>query len=187
MRPDIPASPPVTRQTLSPPPLANRHLAGHTPLKAPRPGEFSPAMSVLSEKLSDTPTRSNTLLNESMADGVDEDRPLKGPLHMPSLPCNPGRHTTRRMKHLKSPKPLLLLPTVERPRLIRSLKVKIRKGQTTEESDSAQNRVLILAHPSVNLVMDHGDVEYIRQGRSCLQYLGERISQVQQLHLGFHE
>lgn len=91
MRPDIPASPPVTRQTLSPPPLANRHLAGHTPLKAPRPGEFSPAMSVLSEKLSDTPTRSNTLLNESMADGVDEDRPLKGPLHMPSLPCNPGQ------------------------------------------------------------------------------------------------
>lgn len=89
---DLPASPPVTRNILSPPPPANRHLAGHTPLKAPRPGDFSPAMSIRSDKLTDTPTRSNTLLNKVMAqdDGADDDRALKGPLHMPSLPGNPG-------------------------------------------------------------------------------------------------
>ncbi|TIA23083.1 hypothetical protein D6C80_00903 [Aureobasidium pullulans] len=89
---DLPASPPVTRNILSPPPPANLRHAGHTPLKAPRPGDFSPAISIRSDKLTDTPTRSNTLMNEVMSqdDGADEDRPLKGPLHMPSLPCNPG-------------------------------------------------------------------------------------------------
>ncbi|KAI4726479.1 hypothetical protein E4T49_05772 [Aureobasidium sp. EXF-10728] len=89
---DLPASPPATRNILSPPPPANLRNAGHTPLKAPRPGDFSPAVSVRSDKLSDTPTRKNTLMNEVMSqdDGADEDRPLKGPLHMPSLPCNPG-------------------------------------------------------------------------------------------------
>ena len=89
---DLPASPPATRNILSPPPPANRRNAGHTPLKAPHPGEFSPALSTRSDKLTDTPTRTNTLMNEVMSqdDGADEDRPLKGPLHMPSLPCNPG-------------------------------------------------------------------------------------------------
>jgi len=89
---DLPASPPATRNILSPPPPANRRHAGHTPLKAPHPGEFSPALSTRSDKVTDTPTRSNTLMNEVMSqdDGADEDRPLKGPLHMPSLPCNPG-------------------------------------------------------------------------------------------------
>ena len=89
---DLPASPPTTRNILSPPPPANLRHAGHTPLKAPRPGEFSPALSVRSDKVTDTPTRTNTLMNEVMSqdDGADEDRGLKGPLHMPSLPCNPG-------------------------------------------------------------------------------------------------
>jgi hypothetical protein len=89
---DLPASPPTTRNILSPPPPANLRHAGHTPLKAPRPGDFSPALSVRSDKVTDTPTRTNTLMNEVMSqdDGADEDRPLKGPLHMPSLPCNPG-------------------------------------------------------------------------------------------------
>ncbi|CAD0099325.1 unnamed protein product [Aureobasidium mustum] len=89
---DLPASPPTTRNILSPPPPANLRHAGHTPLKAPRPGEFSPALSIRSDKLTDTPTRANTLMNEVMSqdDGAGEDRSLKGPLHMPSLPCNPG-------------------------------------------------------------------------------------------------
>jgi hypothetical protein len=89
---DLPASPPTTRNILSPPPPANLRHAGHTPLKAPRPGDFSPALSIRSDKVTDTPTRTNTLMNEVMSqdDGADEDRPLKGPLHMPSLPCNPG-------------------------------------------------------------------------------------------------
>lgn len=89
---DLPASPPATRNILSPPPPANRRHAGHTPLKAPHPGEFSPALSTRSDKLTDTPTRTNTLMNEVMSqgDGAGEDRSLKGPLHMPSLPCNPG-------------------------------------------------------------------------------------------------
>jgi hypothetical protein len=89
---DLPASPPTTRNILSPPPPANLRHAGHTPLKAPRPGDFSPALSIRSDKVTDTPTRTNTHMNEVMSqdDGADEDRPLKGPLHMPSLPCNPG-------------------------------------------------------------------------------------------------
>jgi hypothetical protein len=89
---DLPASPPSTRNILSPPPPANLRNAGHTPLRAPRPGDFSPALSIRSDKVTDTPTRTNTLMNEVMSqdDGADEDRPLKGPLHMPSLPCNPG-------------------------------------------------------------------------------------------------
>ena len=89
---DLPASPPTTRNILSPPPPANLRHAGHTPLKAPRPGDFSPALSIRSDKVTDTPTRTNTLMNEVMSqdDGADEDRPLKGPLHMPSLPCMPG-------------------------------------------------------------------------------------------------
>jgi hypothetical protein len=89
---DLPASPPSTRNILSPPPPAYLRHAGHTPLKVPHPGEFSPAMSTRSDKLIDTPTRSNTYMNEVMSqdDGPDDDNPLKGPLHMPSLPCNPG-------------------------------------------------------------------------------------------------
>lgn len=88
--PDLPRSSLVSRTMLSPPPLLNRHLAGHTPLKAPRQGEISPASSSLSELLTDTPTRSNTFANESLPDGLDGDRPLKGPLNMPELPNIPG-------------------------------------------------------------------------------------------------
>jgi len=44
----------------------------------------------LSERLADTPTRTNTFANELLADDMDEDRPLKGPLHMPELPNTPG-------------------------------------------------------------------------------------------------
>ncbi|KAG9649965.1 hypothetical protein KCU86_g17376, partial [Aureobasidium melanogenum] len=87
---DLPASPPATRNILSPPPPANLRHAGHTPLKAPRPGEFSPALSTRSDKLADTPTRTNTLMNEVMSQDDGADESLKGPLHMPSLPCNPG-------------------------------------------------------------------------------------------------
>ncbi|GAB7348739.1 hypothetical protein MBLNU459_g7474t1 [Dothideomycetes sp. NU459] len=88
--PELPQSPPVLRTTLSPPPRVNRHLAGHTPLKVPHPGEISPALSSLSERLADTPTRSNTHANELLTEDLDEDRPLKGPLHMPELPHSPG-------------------------------------------------------------------------------------------------
>lgn len=73
------------RATLSPPPLANRQHAGHTPLRGPP----SPTLSGVLERL-DTPTRSNTALNETLSDSTDEDRPLKGPLMMPELPTNPG-------------------------------------------------------------------------------------------------
>lgn len=39
----------------------------------------------------DTPTRSNTALNETLADPAEDDRPLKGPLMMPELPNQPGQ------------------------------------------------------------------------------------------------
>lgn len=87
---EVPRSPPQTRATLSPPPLANRHHAGHTPLRASISGPLSPALSSLSIRL-DTPTRSNTALNETMTHDDDEDdRPLRGPLMMPELPNSPG-------------------------------------------------------------------------------------------------
>lgn len=94
---EIPASPPQSRVgRLSPPPLANRHLAGHTPLKAPAlPGDASPSTNSLSDKLADTPTRSNTHQNTMLAatngsEEEDEDRALTGPLNMPELPNVPG-------------------------------------------------------------------------------------------------
>lgn len=92
IRAEMPPSPPATRATLSPPPAANRHLAGHTPIKLPaRPVDFSPSRaSSVSERLSDTPTRANTQLNALLSEGSEDDKPLKGPLNMPGLPNNPG-------------------------------------------------------------------------------------------------
>ena len=84
-----PRSPPQTRAVVSPPPLKNRHLAGHTPLRGSICGPLSPALSVFSERL-DTPTRSNTTLNETLTQDESQDRPLKGPLMMPELPNRPG-------------------------------------------------------------------------------------------------
>lgn len=89
-----PPSPPGTRNALSPPPAANRHLAGHTPIKiSNRPPELSSSARSSRSFLPDTPTRSNTEHNLSLSqdDGAsDEDRPLSGPLHMPELPETPG-------------------------------------------------------------------------------------------------
>lgn len=86
---EVPRSPPQTRAALSPPPPAYLHHAGHTPLRASTSsGQASPARSNLDGHL-DTPTRSNTALNEVMTDGSDDDRPLKGPLMLPELPSNP--------------------------------------------------------------------------------------------------
>ncbi|KAF1344556.1 hypothetical protein BDV97DRAFT_402339 [Delphinella strobiligena] len=81
-------SPPQTRATLTPPPPANIHHAGHTPLRASISGDMSPALGL---GALDTPTRSNTARNESLADSAEEDRPLKGPLMMPELPNQPGQ------------------------------------------------------------------------------------------------
>lgn len=53
----------------------------------------SPSASSISEAQEDTPTRTNTEHNLALAqsDGLmDEDSPLKGPLHMPELPNMPG-------------------------------------------------------------------------------------------------
>ena len=91
-----PVSPPATRNPISPLPVANRHLAGHTPLKAPDRSAFaaSPLASSMSEvQDEDDETRSNTERNILLAqhDGsLDGDSPLKGPLHMPELPNMPG-------------------------------------------------------------------------------------------------
>lgn len=92
---ELPYSPPGTRNVLSPPPQANLHMAGHTPLRVPAQLaiDSSPTMSNLSDKLGDTLTRANTEHNISMVqtDGTSEgDSPLKGPLNMPELPNKPG-------------------------------------------------------------------------------------------------
>jgi len=86
---DVPRSPPQSRAKLSPPPLKYRHLAGHTPLRGSIAGPISPALSTFSEHV-DTPTRSNTTLNETLTANDPDDRPLKGPLMMPELPNQPG-------------------------------------------------------------------------------------------------
>lgn len=86
---EVPRSPPQSRAAISPPPLANRHHAGHTPLHGSITGPLSPALSTFSAR-PDTPTRSNTTLNETLTMPDNDDRPLKGPLMMPELPSNPG-------------------------------------------------------------------------------------------------
>jgi len=109
--PEIPMTPPATRNTLSPPPAEYRTNAGHTPLKVPaRPlALHSPARSTFSEPSTDTPTRNNTELNANLADEEDEDGALKGPLHMPELPTTPSdaeenftiHALTARLRHIE--------------------------------------------------------------------------------------
>jgi len=72
----------------SPIPSEYKVHAGHTPVKTPaRP--LTP-----SQHIEDTPTRSNTQINASLAksDDEDEDIALTGPLSMPELPNKPGEH-----------------------------------------------------------------------------------------------
>ncbi|TKA65164.1 hypothetical protein B0A55_09664 [Friedmanniomyces simplex] len=87
---EVPISPPTTARTLSPLPPNNRILAGHTPLKAPRP-PTPPSNNVALDGFEDTPTRNNTQINLFLTRSQegDEDVPLKGPLSMPELPNNP--------------------------------------------------------------------------------------------------
>ncbi|KAL1305908.1 hypothetical protein AAFC00_004051 [Neodothiora populina] len=87
---EVPRSPPQTRATLSPPPPANLHHAGHTPLRASISGDMSPARSNF-DGHQDTPTRSNTALNEALTEDMEDDRPLKGPLMLPELPYQPDQ------------------------------------------------------------------------------------------------
>lgn len=72
----------------SPIPSEYRVHAGHTPVKTPaRP--LTPSLNI-----EDTPTKSNTQANASLAksDDEDEDPALTGPLSMPELPNQPGEH-----------------------------------------------------------------------------------------------
>jgi hypothetical protein len=72
----------------SPIPSEYKVHAGHTPVKTPaRP--LTPSLHI-----EDTPTKSNTQINASLAksDDEDEDPALKGPLSMPELPNQPGEH-----------------------------------------------------------------------------------------------
>lgn len=72
----------------SPIPSEYKAHAGHTPVKTPaRP--LTP-----SQHVEDTPTRSNTQINASLAksDDENEDPALTGPLCMPELPNQPGEH-----------------------------------------------------------------------------------------------
>ncbi|EMC99060.1 hypothetical protein BAUCODRAFT_64864 [Baudoinia panamericana UAMH 10762] len=87
---EIPISPPSTSKVLSPPPASNLVLAGHTPLKAPRP-PTPPPQSMLMDGMEDTPTRHNTHINTYLVQSNDEeeDVPLTGPLSMPELPNKP--------------------------------------------------------------------------------------------------
>ncbi|PNS19488.1 hypothetical protein CAC42_7332 [Sphaceloma murrayae] len=89
---ELPASPPATRQVLSPPPAEYRKDAGHTPLRIPSRPESSDSAtrpSAFLGALEATPTRSNTHRNMSIATD-DEDVALSGPLRLPELPSNPG-------------------------------------------------------------------------------------------------
>jgi hypothetical protein len=72
----------------SPIPSEYKRNAGHTPVKTPaRP--LTPSLGI-----EDTPTKSNTQINASLAksDDEDEDPMLTGPLSMPELPNKPGEH-----------------------------------------------------------------------------------------------
>lgn len=116
MHSEQPPDPPTTSKALSPLPFANRQMAGHTPLKAPRrptPPSLSPAtsnMSNVSDGIDETPTRTNTHLNTLLSSKTeaDEDIPLKGALSMPELPNAPGEHNftidalTAKLAHIES-------------------------------------------------------------------------------------
>ena len=86
----------------SPIPSEYKAHAGHTPVKTPaRP--LTPSIGI-----EDTPTKSNTQINASLAksDDEDEDPALTGPLSMPELPNKPGEHNfteealIRRLEHI---------------------------------------------------------------------------------------
>lgn len=87
---DIPASPVPTATENSPLSPTHRALAGHTPLKIPRP-PTPPPQKLAFDGLDDTPTRNNTHLNVllTQTNSHDEDVALKGPLNMPELPHQP--------------------------------------------------------------------------------------------------
>ncbi|KAF4553230.1 Hypothetical protein D9617_7g029570 [Elsinoe fawcettii] len=90
---ELPASPPATRQILSPPPPEYRKNAGHTPLRIPSRPESSDSTnrtSLFLEALEATPTRRNTARNKSMVSDDDEDIALSGPLRLPELPSKPS-------------------------------------------------------------------------------------------------
>ena len=65
-------------------------MAGHTPMKAPRPP--TPPAEIALDGIDDTPTRHNTHINNllTQSNDEDEDKELKGPLNMPELPHMPG-------------------------------------------------------------------------------------------------
>lgn len=87
---DVPVSPPPTARGLSPPPLNNLAMAGHTPLRAAR-RPTPPLLSMAMDGIDDTPTRNNTHINAYLtrSNDEDEDVALKGPLNMPELPTRP--------------------------------------------------------------------------------------------------
>lgn len=82
------------RTGLSPPPLNNVMLAGHTPSRVPRP-PTPPPRNMGMDGIEDTPTRHNTHLNNFLtrSHDSDEEKELKGPLHMPELPNQPEKGT----------------------------------------------------------------------------------------------
>ncbi|TKA29761.1 hypothetical protein B0A50_03124 [Salinomyces thailandicus] len=89
---EVPVSPPTTTTVQSPPPLNNRALAGHTPMKSTRPS--TPQLQNLSmDGIEDTPTRNNTHNNIFLSRSTpeEEDKELKGPLSMPELPNEPSQ------------------------------------------------------------------------------------------------
>ncbi|EME83820.1 uncharacterized protein MYCFIDRAFT_207071, partial [Pseudocercospora fijiensis CIRAD86] len=94
---------------LSPPPPMNRHMAGHTPIKAPRP-PTPPPQNMSMDGIEDTPTRHNTHINTLLtqhSDDDEDDMPLKGPLHLPELPHQPDATNftldalTHRLEHIE--------------------------------------------------------------------------------------
>ncbi|KXT17515.1 hypothetical protein AC579_3201 [Pseudocercospora musae] len=97
-----------TSHALSPPPPMNRHMAGHTPIKAPRP-PTPPPQNMSMDGIEDTPTRHNTHINTLLTQHSDDedDMPLKGPLHMPELPHQPDATNftldalTHRLEHIE--------------------------------------------------------------------------------------
>ncbi|KAI6824509.1 hypothetical protein KC340_g12319 [Hortaea werneckii] len=87
---EVPVSPPCTAAVQSPPPLSNRALAGHTPLKSTRP-PTPPLHNMPMDGIEDTPTRNNTHINTFLSRSTpgDEDKELTGPLNLPELPYQP--------------------------------------------------------------------------------------------------
>ncbi|KAI6823326.1 hypothetical protein KC340_g11831 [Hortaea werneckii] len=87
---EIRVSPPCTAAVQSPPPLGNRAMAGHTPLKSTRP-PTPPLHNIAMDGIDDTPTRNNTHINTFLSRSTpeDEDKELTGPLNLPELPYQP--------------------------------------------------------------------------------------------------